>query len=135
MPAGVPRVTSVIWLRLAGLPSLVAAPQRLVDGMTQRFDPSKFKDSYHDDLMARIEEKIKKRETHEITAPGKEGKDEPRSAQVIDLADLLKQSLGKGGKKATEKRAAAAPARGKSSLRVVAGGRGAAKAVAKRKRA
>jgi len=110
--------------------------KRLVDDMSEDWNPKEFKDTYHQDLMARIEEKIKKRETHEITAPDKEGKEERRSAQVIDLADLLKQSLGKGGaKKGTARRAAAAPPRGKTSLRVVAGARSAAKSVAKRKRA
>ncbi|MND07071.1 hypothetical protein D3C83_288410 [compost metagenome] len=53
---------------------------------------------------------------------------------MIDLAELLKQSLGgkKGGEKTTERRAAAT--RGKPHLRVVASQRAAAKQV-KRKRA
>jgi DNA end-binding protein Ku len=67
--------------------------KRLIDDMTEEWDPSQYKNTYHDDLMARIKEKIRKGQTEEITEATKE--DKPRTAQVIDLADLLKQSLGK----------------------------------------
>lgn len=74
----------------------VELAKRLVDDMTEPFDASRYHNTYHDDLMARIQEKIKAGQTKEITEPGKE--DAPRrSAQIIDLADLLKQSLAKGG--------------------------------------
>ena len=79
--------------------------KRLVGDMTERWDPSEFKDTYHEDLMARIKEKIKLGQTKEITKPESEGKAAPRSAEVIDLAALLKQSLEKGG---TERKPAAA---------------------------
>jgi DNA end-binding protein Ku len=114
--------------------------KRLVDDMTEDWKPDEFKDTYHDDLLARVKEKIKKHETHEITEAGKEGGGEPRSAQIIDLAALLKQSLGKGGKNnggknppAANRRPSAA-GRTKPPLKVVAA-RAPAKAAAKRKRA
>jgi non-homologous end joining protein Ku len=44
--------------------------------------------------MARIEEKIKKGQTEEITTPEK-GEKEPASADVIDLMALLKKSVEK----------------------------------------
>ena len=120
-------------MKAAGVSSKeIDLAKRLVDDMTDEWNPKDFKDTYHDDLLARIHEKIKKRETHEITEPGKEDTGEKRSAQVIDLADLLKQSLAKGGaKKTPEKRAAAAPARGKAKLHVVPSTRAAAKGTAK----
>ena len=114
----------------------VALAKRLVDDMTEKWDPSQYKNTYHDDVMARIEEKIKKGQTEEITQPGKESEGETRSAKVIDLAELLKQSLGgkKGGAaKATEKRATAS--RGKPHLRVVASQRAAAQQVKRKRRA
>jgi len=96
--------------------------RRLVGDMSERWDPSDFKDTYHEDLMARIKEKIKLGQTKEITKPESEGKAAPRSAEVIDLAALLKQSLEKGG---TERKPAARSTRsaehGKPKLRVVAG--------------
>jgi len=83
--------------------------------------------------MARIKEKIKQGQTKEITAPSKEGEERPR-AQVIDLADLLKQSLArKGGAKPADRKAATT--RAKPALRVVPASRAAAKTAAKRKRA
>jgi DNA end-binding protein Ku len=112
----------------------VALAKRLVDDMTEHWKPGEFANTSHEDLMARIHEKVKKGETHEITEPGKETEGAPRSAQVIDLADLLKQSLGKrGGGRSTERKAAAS--RAKPALKVVTGSRGAAKSAAKRKRA
>src|SRR5205814_3136892 len=85
-------------LKAAGVSSKeVALAKRLIDDMTEHWNPGEFKDTYHDDLMARIKEKIKLGQTREITPPSKEEEREPRSAQVIDLAALLKESLGKGG--------------------------------------
>jgi DNA end-binding protein Ku len=61
--------------------------------MTTRWKPSAFRDTYHQDLMKRIHEKVKKGQTHEITAPDANEAPVPRSAQVIDLAALLQDSL------------------------------------------
>jgi DNA end-binding protein Ku len=82
--------------------------KRLIDDMTEAWDPKRFRDTYHEDLMARIRQKIKKRETHEITRP-EETAEEPRSAQVIDLAALLQKSLGGATRRKT-----APPRRSKS---------------------
>jgi DNA end-binding protein Ku len=121
-------------LKAAGVsPKEVELAKRLVDDMTEPWKPGEFKDTYHEDLMARIKEKIKQGQTKEITAPSKEGEERPR-AQVIDLADLLKQSLArKGGARPASRKAAAT--RAKPALRVVPASRGTAKTAAKRKRA
>jgi DNA end-binding protein Ku len=112
--------------------------KRLIDDMTEPWNASEFKDTYHQDLMRRIREKIKKGETKEITGPDTEEGKEPRSAQVIDLAALLKQSLDKSGprhKAADPRRSPGTEAGRKTALRVVASARGSAKAPARRKRA
>jgi DNA end-binding protein Ku len=67
---------------------------RLIDDMSEKWQPEKFKDTYRGDLMARIKEKIKQGETEEITAPEK-GEKEPARADVIDLMALLKKSVEK----------------------------------------
>jgi DNA end-binding protein Ku len=123
-----------VGMKSAGVtPKEVELAKRLVDDMTEPWKPSEFKDTYHQDLMARIKQKIKQGQTKEITEPSKEETERPR-AQVIDLAELLKQSLGKkGGAKPAERKAAAT--RAKPALRVVSASRGAAKTAAKRKRA
>jgi DNA end-binding protein Ku len=128
-------------LKAAGVnPKEIDLAKRLVSDMTERWNPSEFKDTYHDDLMARIRQKIKQGQTKEITKPEAQEKSAPRSAEIIDLAALLKQSLGKGmTERKAASRSAEPAARGRPKLRVVANapaaGKRAAKAAARRKRA
>ena len=68
---------------------------RLIEDLSEKWQPEKFKDTYRNDLMARIKEKIKKGQTEEITAPDEESEKEPAKAEVIDLMALLKKSVGK----------------------------------------
>lgn len=69
---------------------------RLVEDMEAEWDPEKYKDTYRDDLLERIEEKVKAGQTEEITPPSKEG--EPaKGAEVIDLMALLRKSVEKKG--------------------------------------
>ncbi len=107
--------------------------KRLVDDMTGDWNPAEFKNSYHDDLMARIEQKIKRGETKEITKPDAD-EERPRTAQIIDLAELLKKSLGGGGQRAAAAKSVGPPQRKKAALRDIRS-RTAAKPAAKRKRA
>jgi len=119
-------------------PKEVDLAKRLIDDMTEHWKAAEFKDTYHQDLMRRIHEKIKKGETKQITEPESEDGEAPRSAQVIDLAALLKQSLDKGGsrrKAADPRRSPKSEPAAKPSLRVVPSARGTAKAPARRKRA
>ena len=44
----------------------LAMAQRLVDDMTEKWDPEQYKDTYTDDLMARIEKRIKAGEIHVV---------------------------------------------------------------------
>jgi DNA end-binding protein Ku len=78
--------------------------ERLVEDMTEPWRPGAYKDTYRDDLLARIERKAKSGRTHEV---GGDAEREPprRGAQVIDLMAALKKSLdGKGGRSARVKR-------------------------------
>ncbi|HET7097071.1 MAG TPA: Ku protein [Casimicrobiaceae bacterium] len=110
-------------LKAAGLsPKEIDLAKRLVGDMAEHWNPSEFKDTYHEDLMARIHEKIKLGQTKEITKPEAGERAAPRSAEVIDLAELLKQSLGKGGAERKPPARAEPKARGERNLRVVAGG-------------
>ncbi|HEU5468490.1 MAG TPA: Ku protein [Steroidobacteraceae bacterium] len=74
----------------------VAMARRLVEEMTGDWKPEQFKDSYRRDLMRRINEKIRKRQTHELT-PATEPEEERPTAEVIDLMAVLKRSLEKSG--------------------------------------
>jgi len=79
----------------------LAMAERLIDEMSGEWNPSEFKDTYSKDLMARIKEKIKNKETHDLT-PASKTKEPRQSAQVIDLMEVLKRSLEKGGKTASK---------------------------------
>jgi DNA end-binding protein Ku len=71
--------------------------ETLVDNMTSKWDPAKYKDEYRDALLDVIEEKVE--------AGGKELEPKPKekkpSPKVIDLVSVLQQSLAKteGGRK------------------------------------
>src|SRR6266404_4982676 len=80
----------------------------LIDDMADEWQPEKYHDTYHEDLLKRIEEKVKAGETEVITEPEKE-ETATKSADVIDLMSLLKKSVegGRKPKRAARKRHAA----------------------------
>jgi len=67
--------------------------RRLVDDMTEAWEPSQFRDAYREDLLARIEEKIDAGQTHTLTEPSRDAPSPRSSAKVIDLVSMLKQSI------------------------------------------
>jgi len=73
--------------------------KRLIDDMTEKWNPVAFKNTYHNDLMARIKEKIKKGQTKEITKASEDNETAPRSSNVIDLSALLKKSIDSGSRR------------------------------------
>ena len=78
---------------------------RLVKDMEAEWRPEKFHDTYREDLLKRVKEKVKAGETEEITAPAKQ---KEKGAEVIDLMAALKKSLSDKPKKhhARKRRAA-----------------------------
>src|SRR6059058_493369 len=86
----------------------------LIDSMSSKWNPEKYKDDYREALMEVIEEKVE--------AGGKEIEEKPKKApkptKVIDLVSVLQQSLEKTGgakKGKTTKRAAKHPHRHKKA--------------------
>lgn len=72
-------------------PQMVDIASRIIEQQEGPFDPSKFNDRYEDALRALIKEKEK---GHTVTAP-----EQPKEAEVIDLMEALKRSLGQGGER------------------------------------
>lgn len=72
-------------------PKELEMAQRLVDSMVEPWEPDRYHDRYREDLLERIEEKIRAGQTHEIEAPPRE-EARPR-AEVIDLMSQLKRSV------------------------------------------
>jgi DNA end-binding protein Ku len=79
---------------------------KLVEDMSEKWKPEQYRDTYREDILARVEEKIEAGESEIIAEPRKA--DEPRqSAEIVDLMALLKRSVGnKKGNPETVKRAA-----------------------------
>lgn len=73
-------------------PREVEMAMRLVEDMTEPWDPEQYRDTYRDDLLAMIDKKVKSGKTHELAEASEEG--QPRqSAKVIDLMAVLQRSL------------------------------------------
>lgn len=90
---------------------------KLVEDMRQDWQPQSFHDTYREDLLRRIEAKVKAGQTKTLT-PAATQTAERRTAEVVDLSELLKRSLaqrGRGGaQRGTaqgEREAAPAPAK------------------------
>ena len=69
--------------------------KKLIDDMSDTWDPSQYHDTFRDDIMALVDRKIRAGKTEEISeveAPH----ESRRSAEILDLSDLLKRSLGRG---------------------------------------
>ena len=71
----------------------------LVEGMTEAWQPERYRDTYRDDVMALVEQKIQAHQTKTITQAGPE-KVQAATSNVVDLVALLQQSLGKQPKAA-----------------------------------
>ena len=88
---------------------------KLVEGMTAKWNPEEYRDTYHEDLLALIDKRIQSGQTEVITEPSVEKEERPAKGEVIDLMALLKRSVESKIKGA--KPAGAAKARGRKSGR------------------
>jgi DNA end-binding protein Ku len=71
---------------------------KLVEDMRQKWEPEAFKDTYREDLLNRIEQKVQAGQTKSLT-PAAAKASELRTAEVVDLSELLRRSLEKRGGK------------------------------------
>jgi len=69
---------------------------QLVGDMTKPFKPEDYRDSFKDEVMALVQRKVASGDTEAVVQP--EAADAPaKSADIIDLTELLKRSLKGGG--------------------------------------
>jgi len=73
--------------------------------MSEDWQPEQYKDTFQEQIMALVEQKAKEGKVEAVSEPDDDG-GERRSADVIDLTELLKRSLG--AKPAASKQAAKA---------------------------
>lgn len=76
--------------------------KRLVEDMSADWQPEEYRDSFQEKIMALVEKKAKAGKIEDVES--QEGEDERKSADVIDLTELLKRSLA--GKPTAKKPAA-----------------------------
>jgi DNA end-binding protein Ku len=67
---------------------MIELAEELIEKKTKKFDASAFKDSYNDALRELIDAKAEHRQIREI-------EETPQTAQVIDLMEALRKSVGK----------------------------------------
>jgi DNA end-binding protein Ku len=71
---------------------------RLVEDMSEEWNPEQYKDSFQEQIMELVEQKAREGKIEAVSSPDD---DQPRSADILDLTELLKRSLG--GKSAPAK--------------------------------
>ncbi|WP_248732526.1 Ku protein [Pseudomonas sp. MWU13-2517] len=77
--------------------------KRLVEDMSADWQPDDYRDSFQDKIMALVEKKAKAGKIEDVET--QQGSEERKTADVIDLTELLKRSLaGKPAKKAPAKK-------------------------------
>lgn len=89
---------------------MVAIAEKIIDQLEGDFDPSEFNDRYEDALRKLIKEK-EKNHGATVSAP------EPQEAEVIDLMDALRRSLGDGAGSPRKPAAKKSAPRGKAPAR------------------
>ena len=72
--------------------------EQLVNGMAAAWEPKKYRDTYHEDLLQLIERKVKAGDTETVSE--EEVAPPHKTAEVIDLMALLKRSVEAAGSKA-----------------------------------
>ena len=90
--------------------------KRLIKDMSADWQPEEYQDSFQDRIMALVEKKAKAGKIENVERV--EGEEERRSADVIDLTELLKRSLGgKPDSKAKAKPKASTPRKSPKTAR------------------
>jgi DNA end-binding protein Ku len=88
----------------------LAMAEQLVDDMTTHWEPSRFHDSFTEEVMKLVHKKVEAGETERVTQPEAEEAG-VTSSNIVDLTELLQRSLQRGGDKEGDGRAAKPKAR------------------------
>jgi hypothetical protein len=74
-------------------PRVLEMALRLIDDMTEHWDPHAYHHTFREKIMALVERKMKAGKTTKLEAL-EAPTEQQRSAEVLDLSDLLRRSLG-----------------------------------------
>ncbi len=87
--------------------------KRLVKDMSAHWQPDEYVDTFQDQIMQLVETKAREGKIESVETPG--DADEQKSADVIDLTELLKRSLNSKKPRAAESAKTAAPNKKKAA--------------------
>jgi DNA end-binding protein Ku len=71
---------------------------KLIGEMSDTWDPASYHDTFRDDVLALVDKKIRAGTTEEV-GEVEEAHEARRSADIVDLSELLERSLGHGKSK------------------------------------
>ncbi|UNJ99105.1 Ku protein [Ralstonia insidiosa] len=71
--------------------------EKLIDDMSGTWDPAEYHDTFRDDILALVDRKVREGRTESVEPMDAE-RAAPRADNVIDLTDLLRQSLARRGR-------------------------------------
>jgi DNA end-binding protein Ku len=66
--------------------------EQLVETMASAWNPKKYRDEYHQDLLRMIDKKIKSGQT-KVTEPAETARRPPKDGKVVDIMHLLRRSM------------------------------------------
>lgn len=78
--------------------------EQLVADMTAEFDPKQFHDTFTEEVMKLVDQKVESGQTETVIKP-EAAEEGVKPSNIVDLTELLQQSLRKGGAKAARKAA------------------------------
>lgn len=70
--------------------------KKLIEDMSESWDPAKYHDTFRDEILALVDRKVREGKTAEISEVAKAPARTRATANVVDLSELLKRSLGRG---------------------------------------
>ncbi|MBU9578443.1 Ku protein [Ralstonia mannitolilytica] len=70
--------------------------EKLIEDMSDTWDPTQYHDTFRDDILALVDRKVREGRTESVEPM--EAEHAPAATNVIDLTDLLRQSLARRGK-------------------------------------
>ncbi len=88
----------------------------LVEGMTEEWNPARYQDTYQKDVLALVKKKIAAHQTKIITLPDHDAPKQ-KSAEIIDLMALLKNSIATKNSKPAKTRSTSKPKRTITSIK------------------
>jgi len=74
----------------------VEMAKKLIEDMTESWNPGEYHDTFRDEILALVDKKVREGKTREISEAAKAPAHRRATADVVDLSELLKRSLGRG---------------------------------------